>query len=199
MYPEVDGMRKHLFWLNHNKKEDASPSNPGQSFSKTNSQEVEVTSALVSNLVHQGIYRNEDITVLTPYLGQLQKLKQHLRLTFTIVVGNQDLEDLEAKGLEDDIEEDTSATTDSVQKTTLLNALWIATVNNVQGEEVKVIIISLVRSNNKRNCRFLKALNRIMSCSVVPTTERTLLAMHILHVVFPCGIRLSQSSRTTEI
>ena len=26
-YPEVDGMRKRLFWLDHNKREDASPSN----------------------------------------------------------------------------------------------------------------------------------------------------------------------------
>ncbi|KAI4273758.1 MAG: hypothetical protein L6R38_006265 [Xanthoria sp. 2 TBL-2021] len=74
-YPEVDGMRKRLFWLDHNEKEDALPSNPAQSFSKTNAWEVEMTAALVSHLVRQGIYRNQDIAVLTPYLGQLQKLK----------------------------------------------------------------------------------------------------------------------------
>lgn len=61
-----------------------------------------MTAALVSYLVRQGIYRNKDIAVLTPYLGQLQKLKQRLRSSFAIVVGDRDLEDMEAKGLEDD-------------------------------------------------------------------------------------------------
>ena len=50
-YPEVDGMRKRLFWLDYNKREDASPSNTAQSFSKTNAWEVEMTAALVSYLV----------------------------------------------------------------------------------------------------------------------------------------------------
>ncbi|KAL9633009.1 MAG: hypothetical protein Q9164_004954 [Protoblastenia rupestris] len=160
-HPEVYGMRKRLSWLDHNEMEDASLSNPAQSFSKTNTWEVEMTAALVSHLVRQGIYRNEDIAVLTPYLGQLQKLKQRLRSSFAIVVGDRDVEDLEAKGLEDDNGEETTATTGSVRKTTLLNALRIATVDNFQGEEAKVIIISLVRSNDERKCGFLKTSNRI--------------------------------------
>ncbi|KAL9594881.1 MAG: hypothetical protein Q9179_005205 [Wetmoreana sp. 5 TL-2023] len=160
-YPEVDGMRKRLFWLDHNKREDASPSNTAQSFSKTNAWEVEMTAALVSHLVRQGIYRNEDIAVLTPYLGQLQKLKQRLRSSFAIVVGDRDLEDLEVKGLEGDSEEETTANQGNVRKTTLLNALRIASVDNFQGEEAKVIVISLVRSNDERKCGFLKTSNRI--------------------------------------
>ena len=160
-YPEVDGMRKRLFWLDHNEKEDASPSNPAQSFSKTNAWEVEMTAALVSHLVRQGIYRNEDIAVLTPYLGQLQKLKQRLRASFAIVVGDRDLEDLETKGLEDDSGEETVANKGNVRKTTLLNALRIASVDNFQGEEAKVIVISLVRNNEERKCGFLKTSNRI--------------------------------------
>ena len=160
-YPEVDGMRKRLFWLDHNNREDASPSNTAQSFSKTNTWEVEMTAALVSHLVRQGIYRNEDIAVLTPYLGQLQKLKQRLRSSFAIVVGDQDLEDLQAKGLEGDGEEEATANQGNVRKTTLLDALRIASVDNFQGEEAKVIIISLVRSNDERKCGFLKTSNRI--------------------------------------
>lgn len=160
-YPEVDGMRKRLFWLDHDKREDVFPSNAAQSFSKTNTWEVEMTAALVSHLVRQGIYRNEDIAVLTPYLGQLQKLKQRLRSSFAIVVGDRDLEDLEAKGLEGESEEETTANQSNVRKTTLLNALRIATVDNFQGEEAKVIVISLVRSNDERKCGFLKTSNRI--------------------------------------
>ncbi|KAL9057566.1 MAG: hypothetical protein Q9206_002298 [Seirophora lacunosa] len=160
-HPEVDGMRKRLFWLDHNEKEDASPSNLAQSFSKTNAWEVEMTAALVSHLIRQGIYRNEDIAVLTPYLGQLQKLKQRLRSSFAIVVGDRDLEDMEAKGLEDDSGEGTNASKGNVRKTTLLDALRIASVDNFQGEEAKVIVISLVRSNDERKCGFLKTSNRI--------------------------------------
>lgn len=160
-HPEVDGMRKRLFWLDHNEKEDASPSNLAQSFSKTNAWEVEMTAALVSHLIRQGIYRNEDIAVLTPYLGQLQKLKQRLRSSFAIVVGDRDLEDMEAQGLEDDSREETNASKGIVRKTTLLDALRIASVDNFQGEEAKVIVISLVRSNDERKCGFLKTSNRI--------------------------------------
>lgn len=43
----------------------------------------------------------------------------------------------------------------------MLNALRIASVDNFQGEEAKVIVILLVRSNDERKCRFLKTSNRI--------------------------------------
>ncbi|MCJ1475096.1 hypothetical protein MMC13_003756 [Lambiella insularis] len=160
-YPEVDGMRKRLFWLDHDEKEDSLSSDLAQSFSKTNTWEVEMVAALVTHLVRQGVYRNEDIAVLTPYLGQLQKLKQRLRSSFAIVVGDRDVEELEMKGLEGDSEEETPLAQGNVRKTTLLNALRVATVDNFQGEEAKVIIVSLVRCNDERKCGFLKTSNRI--------------------------------------
>ncbi|KAI4175839.1 MAG: hypothetical protein LQ343_001452 [Gyalolechia ehrenbergii] len=160
-HPEVDGIRRRLFWLDHNNKEDASPSNLEQSYSKTNSWEVEMVAALVSHLVRQGVYQNEDIAVLTPYLGQLQKLKQRLGSSFAIVVGDRDLQEFAAKGIEDDNVERPTTVAGGVRKTTLLNAVRIATVDNFQGEEAKVIIVSLVRSNDERRCGFLKTSNRI--------------------------------------
>ena len=54
-YPEVDGMRRRLFWLDHNKMEDASPLTLSHSTSKTNSWEVEMVAALISHLVRQGV------------------------------------------------------------------------------------------------------------------------------------------------
>ncbi|PVH67914.1 hypothetical protein DL98DRAFT_442448 [Cadophora sp. DSE1049] len=114
--------------------------------------------ALVSHLVRQGTYGSEDIAVITPYLGQLQKIKKRLASSFEIVVGDRDQEYLEAQGLQDD--QETSGQV-QVQKTILLNALRIATVDNFQGEEAKVIVVSLVRSNDKRKCGFLKTSNRI--------------------------------------
>jgi hypothetical protein len=116
--------------------------------------------ALVSHLVRQGTYGSEDIAVITPYLGQLQKIKKRLANSFEIVVGDRDQEELEAQGLQDDPETSTDGQV-QVQKATLLNALRIATVDNFQGEEAKVIVVSLVRSNDKRKCGFLKTSNRI--------------------------------------
>ncbi|CZR66499.1 related to NF-X1 finger and helicase domain protein [Phialocephala subalpina] len=156
-YPEVDGMRKRLYWLDHREKEDPR-SAQSVSMSRTNVFEVDMVEALVAHLVRQGTYGNEDIAVLTPYLGQLQKIRKRLASTFAIVVGDRDIEDLEAKGLEDPAEKNEEQQS---QKSTLLNALRIATVDNFQGEEAKVIVISLVRSNEERKCGFLKTSNRI--------------------------------------
>ncbi|RAH41543.1 P-loop containing nucleoside triphosphate hydrolase protein, partial [Aspergillus brunneoviolaceus CBS 621.78] len=48
-----------------------------------------------------------------------------------------------------------------VSKGSLLDALRLSTVDNFQGEEATVVIVSLVRSNRFRNCGFLKSPNRI--------------------------------------
>jgi hypothetical protein len=158
-YPEVDGMRDRLYWLDHQEKEDPRPVN-AVSLSRTNTFEVDMIAALVSHLVRQGTYGSEDIAVITPYLGQLQKIRKRLANSFEIVVGDRDQEELEAQGLQDDPETSEDGKV-QVQKTTLLNALRIATVDNFQGEEAKVIVVSLVRSNDERKCGFLKTSNRI--------------------------------------
>jgi hypothetical protein len=156
-YPEVDGMRDRLYWLDHREKEDPRIAQ-AISLSRTNTFEVNMVAALVSHLVRQGTYGSEDIAVITPYLGQLQKIKKRLANSFEIVVGDRDQIELEAQGFQDD----SGTSTDfQVQKTTLLNALRIATVDNFQGEEAKVVVISLVRSNDQQKCGFLKTSNRI--------------------------------------
>jgi len=116
--------------------------------------------AFVSHLVRQGTYGSKDIAVITPYLEQLQKIKKRLANSFETVVGDRNQEELEVKGLQNDLGTSTDGQV-QVQKTTLFNALRIATVDNFQGEEAKVIVVSLVRSNDKRKCGFLKTFNRI--------------------------------------
>jgi hypothetical protein len=156
-YPEIDGIRDRLFWLDHREKED--PRAPqAVSLSSTNTFEVEMVAALVSHLVRQGTYASKDIAVITPYLGQLEKIKRRLANSFEIVVGGRDQDGLDANGLQKGI--DTSID-GQIKKTTLLNALKISTVDNFQGEEAKVIVVSLVRSNDERKCGFLKTSNRI--------------------------------------
>jgi len=159
-YPEVEGMRKRLFWFDH---EHAEAGQDGDSdnlmaTSHSNDFEVKITAALVSHLVKQGTYRSQDIAVLTPYLGQLRKLRQELGQTFVVVVGERDHSEMEA------FEHGEDVSTQSAQqpsKTTLLNSIRIATVDNFQGEEAKVVVISLVRCNDQNKCGFLRTPNRI--------------------------------------
>jgi hypothetical protein len=162
-YPEVVGMKKRLFWLHHENLEAGASSQDPNSTSHSNSFEIEMTVALVSHLVRQGEYGPDDIAVLTPYLGQLLKLRRRMESMFEISISDRDMEDLEALG------EDASTPSpvqvargpSPVTKTTLLKSLRVATVDNFQGEEAKVIVISLVRSNPQNKCGFLNTPNRI--------------------------------------
>lgn len=161
-YPEVVGMARRLFWLDHRQLEqgaiDADPSNTSHS----NLFEVEMGAALVSHLIKQGHYKPEDIAVLTPYLGQLLKLRQRMAAeqSFAVNIDERDLEELQT--LDEQIaKEPFHLSKENISKTTLLRSVRLATVDNFQGEEAKVIIISLVRSNPQNRCGFLNTSNRI--------------------------------------
>ena len=154
-HPLVAGLTKRLFWLDHSQPETESEFETSHS----NTFEVEMTTSLVSHIVRQGCYRSEDIVVLTPYLGQLLALRRALASSFAIVIDDKDTTQIEQSGLNytgTDSEQESS-----VSKSTLLKALRIATVDNFQGEEAKVVIISLVRSNPANKCGFLRTTNRI--------------------------------------
>ncbi|GAB1319260.1 hypothetical protein MFIFM68171_09470 [Madurella fahalii] len=160
-YPEVMGMKERLFWLHHDRLEDGAASSDPHSTSHSNGFEIQMTIALVRHLVRQGSYGLDDIAVITPYLGQLFRLRREMQGLFEISVGERDLEDLAA------IERDTASPSTEVvskkpvAKTSLLKSVRVATVDNFQGEEAKVVIISLVRSNTQNKCGFLSTSNRI--------------------------------------
>lgn len=155
-YPDVSGMRKRLFWLDHRHHEGDNTKNDALATSHWNSYEIDMTIALVNHLMRQGTYKSGEIAVLTPYLGQLHLLRNRLRDLFAITMGERDEENLDNAGL-DDIPE----TQQRIVKTSLLQTLRVATIDNFQGEEAKVVVISLVRSNNQNRCGFLRTSNRI--------------------------------------
>ncbi|CCF48454.1 uncharacterized protein UHO2_07028 [Ustilago hordei] len=169
-YPQVSGMRRRLFWLDHREAEDSGKER-SDSTSHTNRYEVDMVFALVRHLVRQGVYRRSDIAVLTPYLGQLRKLRRSLNSFAEVIINDRDIDEmaLNSDGEDDDeVQEAFSGVTNArqpprlgVHKSTLLQALRLATVDNFQGEEAKVVIISLVRSNEQRKCGFLRTSNRI--------------------------------------
>lgn len=169
-YEEITGLRKRLFWLDHTQPEAARQSQADQ-VSHRNLYEVDMAVALVRHVVSQGVYKPEDIAVITPYLGQLQCLKQALGSAYAIVVDERDVESLEKAGIEDgppvDHEPDSNDDDEpavkkqQISQTALIHALRLATIDNFQGEEAKLIILSLVRSNPQNNCGFLRTSNRI--------------------------------------
>ncbi|KAK4579813.1 hypothetical protein LTR86_000014 [Recurvomyces mirabilis] len=165
-HPQVMGIRHRLWWLDHNHREDA---RDAFSNSFTNTFEVEFCAGLISHLVRQGIYHPADIAVLTPYLGQLRALRARLRTSFAIEIDSRDQDelDLDHKGGvlddddDDDDDDDGDVTSVATRMAPLTEKIRLATVDNFQGEEAKVVIVSLVRSNEERNAGFLKTPNRI--------------------------------------
>ncbi|ETS04326.1 P-loop containing nucleoside triphosphate hydrolase protein [Trichoderma reesei RUT C-30] len=159
-YPKVAGMKDRLFWLHHEHLEAGAASHDPLNTSHSNDFEVEMTVSLISHLVKQGEYSQDDIAVITPYLGQLHKLRRRMQSMFEICLNDRDLAELE--DFEDrDGEAPMTAKWKQSGKTTLLKSVRAATVDNFQGEEAKVIIISLVRSNLQKKCGFLSTSNRI--------------------------------------
>ncbi|RYP18824.1 hypothetical protein DL765_003704 [Monosporascus sp. GIB2] len=144
-YPDVLGMKRRLFWLHHEHPEDRASQLDPTTTSHSNSFEVEMIIALVQHLVRQGEYGPDDIAVITPYLGQLQRLRRRMDSLFEISVGDRDLEELqlhEARGSRDQTESDMPARVPA-RKTALLKSIRLATIDNFQGEEAKVVVISL--------------------------------------------------------
>ncbi|KAL8689201.1 MAG: hypothetical protein Q9224_004695, partial [Gallowayella concinna] len=157
MYPGVNGMKDRLFWLTHNHREDGVDQMQAHADSKSNEFEVGMVSALASHLTRQGTYAAGDIAVLTPYVRQLQKLRRSLGEMFEIVMNERDAQALE----EQENPEVTAVVAPALKKTKLLSALRVATIDNFQGEEAKVVILSFVRSNAEGKCGFLRTSNRI--------------------------------------
>ncbi|KAJ6185870.1 hypothetical protein N7519_007171 [Penicillium mononematosum] len=159
--PNVVGMRENVFWLDHRRDEDKSEDDIRVK-SHSNKWEVDMATALVRHLVRQGEYNSNDIALLTPYTGQLRKLRASLSKDFEICLSERDLETLAAEGLGVDTDETPEAGPRKIiERKTLLQTLRLTTVDNFQGEEAKVIIVSLVRSNLKQKVGFLRTENRI--------------------------------------
>ncbi|KAH9038181.1 hypothetical protein EDB85DRAFT_526111 [Lactarius pseudohatsudake] len=156
-YPAVQGMEKNVFFFSHNNPENSED----DSVSKHNMFEVSMIRDLVLYFLKQGPYDGAgDIAVLCAYLGQLQKVRAALRdLKIAVSVDERDEEQLERTGLvgDDDI---------GFAQVQVARHIRIGTVDTFQGQEAKIVIISLVRNSGtfeegKSSIGFLKSPNRI--------------------------------------
>ena len=160
-YPAVSGVRQRLYWIDHRQEEAAQDASKLLAMSHSNDHEVSLVQALATHLIRQGVYGSDQIVILTPYVRQLQKIREAMAESVEIVVGERDQEELTKASLKSGGDSLVVPNTSATHRAMLTQTLRIATVDNFQGEEADVIIVSLVRSNLENKCGFLRTTNRI--------------------------------------
>ncbi|KAI9460073.1 hypothetical protein HD554DRAFT_1598622 [Boletus coccyginus] len=168
-YPDVRGMVKNLFFVTHNHKENGGTDDTA---SKYNMYEVEMIRDLVLYLLRQGCYSAEgDIVVLCAYLGQLARLRDALGGEVAVVIDERDQAALDDREADQDDAGD-ALPGGSIQHVKVTQRVRLRTVDNYQGEEGKIVILSLVRNSGgadddvemskhtRVNIGFLKSENR---------------------------------------
>ncbi|KAF2095349.1 P-loop containing nucleoside triphosphate hydrolase protein [Rhizodiscina lignyota] len=152
--PPLRGFQNRLVFVNHNQLEFeatqiAEKRDPSAKSSKQNVFEADMVLKCVKYLGQQG-YGTDDIVILTPYLGQLYLLRTTLSETNDPVLNDLDTFDLVQAGL-------LPAASASGPK----RRIKLSTIDNYQGEESDIVVVSLVRSNSKGEIGFMSEPERI--------------------------------------
>ncbi len=115
---------------------------------------------LVIYFLRQGMYSEPgDIAVLCAYLGQLQKVRAALRdMKIAVAVDERDAEELARQGIDEQIDfeevlvaKHVSNTHSQMWSRKLISLLQVrlGTVDIFQGQEAKIVIVSLVRNSGQ--------------------------------------------------
>jgi AAA domain len=151
--PDLRGFQNNLMFINHQSPEEESQApdwrDGPSSSSKKNLFEAEMTLKCVKYLAQQG-YRTDQVVVLTPYVAQLRLLHDVLRVENDPVLNDMDSYDLVQAGL-------MPAATARSQK----RPIRISTIDNYQGEECDIVLVSLTRSNARGDIGFLSSPERL--------------------------------------
>ncbi|KAJ3362658.1 hypothetical protein GGF32_005680 [Allomyces javanicus] len=169
----VRGVEKDVFFVAHTHAQDHGAQ---EAFSPTSSHsnafEVEMIVALVQYLLRQG-YRTDQLVVLTPYVGQLLKIRAALaKLNHLTVLSERDEQLLLLNADEDDVLDVATSSGAggagkkvAVKEENLRQCIRVSSIDNYQGEESDLVLISLVRSTlpkgNEAGIGFLKIENRV--------------------------------------
>lgn len=148
------GLDGRVIYVNHDQPEKfynglVDRRDEGAKSSKENLFEAQMVLKTVKYLAQQG-YGTRQMTVLTPYLAQLRLLQDLLSQDVDPMLSDLDSFDFIRAGLV------TQATA-----TVGRSPLRISTIDNYQGEEADIVIVSLTRSNNNGDIGFLWAKERL--------------------------------------
>ncbi|KAF8656756.1 hypothetical protein AX16_002435 [Volvariella volvacea WC 439] len=158
-YPDVRGMAQNIFFLNHQNAENGDEDDIA---SRHNMYEVEMIKDLVLYLLRQGYSEDGDIVVLCGYLGQLARVRDALSKEVVVLIDDRDMQELASQ--EEDKQMEMQSQSD-ISRIRALKQVRIRTVDNYQGEEAKIVILSLVRNigsqgGHRQTIGFLKSMNR---------------------------------------
>ncbi|KAH0543461.1 hypothetical protein FGG08_002226 [Glutinoglossum americanum] len=157
MHDPVAGMVRRMYWLDHTEPEDESGAD-----SYSNPFEAEMIRGLVRYLISQNHYGVGDIAVVTPYKAQLSLLQTRLHAQCSVYLSQADIEQLQ----EDELITEGAINANSLTDVDMFHLLRTATIDNFQGEEARVVILSTVRSNSEGRVGFLRTENRVnVACS----------------------------------
>ncbi|KAJ4166175.1 hypothetical protein NW765_007402 [Fusarium oxysporum] len=151
----IRGLKTRVTFVHHERPEDtmddvAERRDPTAKASKRNLHEAMMVLRMVRYLSQNG-YKTENMVVLTPYLGQLFLLKETLRKEMDPWLNDVDNHDLVRAGL----------VTQAAAKVNK-KPLRLSTIDNYQGEECDIVIVSLTRSNASGDIGFLYACERLV-------------------------------------
>ncbi|KAI0050262.1 P-loop containing nucleoside triphosphate hydrolase protein [Auriscalpium vulgare] len=152
--PDLRGVLSNIVFIEHAKPEDVNAKisdgrDEGSKSSKQNTHEVQMVLKILRYLAQQG-YGTSQVVILTPYLGQLHLLRDALKKDNDPVLNDLDSYDLIRAGL-------LQPAAASVSK----NSIRLATIDNYQGEESDIVILSLTRSNPNHDIGFMFSPERL--------------------------------------
>ncbi|GBB88735.1 hypothetical protein RclHR1_15310002 [Rhizophagus clarus] len=168
-YEDVRGAQHNVYFVDHRNPEDSSGGEHAIK-SHVNKYEVKMVVEMVKYFVRNGYTKPDDIAVLTPYLGQMIKIRDALAKSFVVVIDERDasniteMEEQEQQSRTNSNVNDNNSTSVASKKS-LNQQVTLRTVDNFQGEEANIIIVSLVRNFSKLpsghdSIGFLKSTNR---------------------------------------
>ncbi|KAJ7035057.1 AAA domain-containing protein [Mycena alexandri] len=152
--PRIRGLRDVIVFVNHACPEDemgelSDRRDMGSPSSKQNTHEVEMVLKIVRYLGQQG-YGTDKLVILTPYLGQLSLLKTTLAKETDPILNDLDSSELIRAGVL------TPGPSKSHNR-----PLRLATIDNYQGEESDIVVVSLTRSNPNHDIGFMFSPERL--------------------------------------
>ncbi|KAI1935491.1 hypothetical protein LOZ12_005733, partial [Ophidiomyces ophidiicola] len=152
--PALRGFQDNVIFVNHEYPELQLPGvldkrDLTAAGSKKNLFEVEMILNCVRYLGQQG-YGTDKLVVLTPYLGQLHLLQKELSQSTDPVLNDLDSYDLVQAGL-----------INPASANLKRRPLRISTIDNYQGEESEIVLVSLTRSNRANDIGFMASPERV--------------------------------------
>ncbi|TVY43950.1 NFX1-type zinc finger-containing protein [Lachnellula occidentalis] len=150
---DLRGFTDNFIFLNHAhpelELEKSKEARDGNSPSRENYFEAHMILKCVRYLAQQG-YGSDKLVVLTPYLGQLRLLRNQLAEENDPILNDLDSFDLVKAGL----------VVDTASRSTK-PSLRLSTIDNYQGEESDIVLVSLTRSNSSGDVGFMSAPERL--------------------------------------